>query len=663
MTQAIEPMTASWKRAVLPAILLLALNLFVFGTMTVYFGNQGEFLVEDEDILKVLLVPAGALVLLLALVTVPLSRWRPAATGAVMSFLALVTYLHGNVLRWETGILDGAALRSDRTWPLVADAALWVVLAALIWRYRGWLAVHGWKLCILLMVFQLIGAVDLKHNAKTGNRELQEVPAALYAFNAGPNVLHLILDGFQGNVFEYLLDEDPSRRGVTAEDVDLELLVPRGEGHLPRLGLGEEPFEVLLEHHPGRAQLLSMQLATADVLVRRHVVHAEAVCDYLREVRGLKVGVVNLTMFRPFPGDLIGKVLKGRKGVAVLERTDQPLAEDLPIMREVRAALNKCVENGAVKKKAEKPHPDYVSCTADQMPALYSAAYGLGSRDLQPEALIAAFENMLPDAQQRKFFYLGIDFVREPTDPKDEIRIQQTVDAYPQIKDLALKGSENPDLLPEGAITVRMHSVGGWGAVTTGKNLAMTLYELLGFDIRANPKYGSEKKGQPTTYFLSAAPEPIRLNCEYTYVDVVMSPDPNVFTHSNPLFGLKKGGVFIIQSELNKADEVWKRIPVNAQRFIVEHDIHVYFVDGFRIAREEASSAELQFRMQGNAFQGAFFAASPLAQQAGLSDQKLLEAIRSQLQHKFGGKGASWSLPSGMTSVGALMSRCQSRLD
>jgi hypothetical protein len=210
MTRAIEPMTASWKRAVLPAILLLALNLFVFGTMTVYFGNQGEFLVEDEDILKVLLVPAGALVLLLALVTVPLSRWRPAATGAVMSFLALVTYLHGNVLRWETGILDGAALRSDRTWPLVADAALWVVLAALIWRYRGWLAVHGWKLCILLMVFQLIGAVDLKHNAKTGNLELQEVPAALYAFNAGPNVLHLILDGFQGNVFEYLLDEDPS---------------------------------------------------------------------------------------------------------------------------------------------------------------------------------------------------------------------------------------------------------------------------------------------------------------------------------------------------------------------------------------------------------------------------------------------------------------------
>ena len=369
------------------------------------------------------------------------------------------------------------------------------------------------------------------------------------------------------------------------------------------------------------------------------VVQAQAVVDYLRETRKLKVGVVDITMFRPFPGDLIGEVLEGRKGVAVLERTDQPLAEDLPIMRELRAALNKCLENGSVKKKEQKPYADYASYGIDNMPRLYSAAYGLGSRDLQPEALIAAIENMLPEGGQRKFFYLGIDFVREPTDPKDEIRVQQTIDAYPQVKDLAIKGSENPDLLPKGAITVRMHSVGGWGAVTTGKNLAMTLYELLGFDIRANPKYGSEKKGQPTTYFLSAAPEPIRLNCEYTYVDVVMSPDPNVFTHSNPLFGLKEGGVFIIQSELDDPNEVWKRIPVNAQRFIVEHKIHVYFVDGFRIAREEASSAELQFRMQGNAFQGAFFAASPLMERAGLDEEGLFEAIENQLREKFGVKG------------------------
>jgi pyruvate-ferredoxin/flavodoxin oxidoreductase len=367
------------------------------------------------------------------------------------------------------------------------------------------------------------------------------------------------------------------------------------------------------------------------------IVQAECVADYLRETRKLKVGVVNITMYRPFPGDLIGKVLRGKKGVTVLERTDQPLAEDLPLIREVRATLIKCIENGMVSE-SEKPFPNYASYAAGDMPSLYSGCYGLGSRDLQPEGLIGTIENMLPEGGKRKFFYLSIDFARDPLNPKDEIHQQDLQDKYPQIKALGLRGSENPNLLPKGAITVRMHSVGGWGAITTGKNLAMTLFELLGWDIKANPKYGSEKKGQPTTYYLSAAPEPIRINCEYTYVDVVLSPDPNVFGHSNPLSGLKKGGYFIIQS--NSGKETWATFPLWAQKFIVDNDIHVFYLDAFQIAREEAGSAELQLRMQGNVFQGAFFAASPTMQNAGLTENALFAAIEAQLQYKFGGKGA-----------------------
>ncbi|OOY83865.1 pyruvate ferredoxin oxidoreductase [Solemya velum gill symbiont] len=369
------------------------------------------------------------------------------------------------------------------------------------------------------------------------------------------------------------------------------------------------------------------------------IVQAEAVVDYLRETRKLKVGVINLTMYRPFPGDLVSKVLKGKKGCVVLERTDQPLAEDLPVMREVRSVIAKSLENGTAD--GELPFPDYVSYSkASDAPALYSGSYGLGSRDLQPSALIGAIENMLPDGKNKRFFYLGIEFYREAATPKQEIHLTDLVSSYPQIKDLAIDGSENPNLMPEGSITVRMHSVGGWGAITTGKNLVMTLYELLGFDIKANPKYGSEKKGQPTTYYLSAAPEPIRLNCEYHYVDVVLSPDQNVFQHSNPLHGLDNGGVFIIQSNLDTPEEVWAQIPRQAQQYIVEHGIRIYYVDGFRIAREEATNPELQFRMQGNAFQGAFFAASPLMERNNMTEETLLDAIENQLQDKFGSKGA-----------------------
>ncbi len=367
------------------------------------------------------------------------------------------------------------------------------------------------------------------------------------------------------------------------------------------------------------------------------LVQAQAVAEYLRKTRRLRVGTVDVTMFRPFPGDLLGKLLKGKKGVAVLERTDQPLAEDLPLMREVRAAISKCMENG--RGDAELPWPDYDTYGSFRdIPKLYSGVFGLGSRDLQPEGIIGAIENMLPDGKKRKFYYLGIDFVRDPANPKQEVHIQNILEAYPDVGQLSIRGSENPDLMPDKSITVRMHSVGGWGAITTGKNLAMTLYDLLGFEIRANPKYGSEKKGQPTTYYLAAAPERIPLNCEYHHVDVVMSPDPNVFGHSNPLAGLKHGGVFIIQSTLTE-DELWASFPRWAQQFVIDNEIRIFSVDGFKIAREEASDPELQLRMQGNAFQGSFFAASPLMEMAGLDEQKLFTTIETQLDAKFGSKG------------------------
>jgi len=389
------------------------------------------------------------------------------------------------------------------------------------------------------------------------------------------------------------------------------------------------------------ARVMTYKAEDADYLILGQgslIPSAQTVADYLHKTRGIKVGVVDLVMFRPFPADFLGRILKGKKGVTILERLDQPLAEDPPIMREVRSVLSKCLENGNHKK--DKPYPDLASYVSGDLPPLFSGAFGLGSRDLQPEGIIGAVENMLPGSSHKKRFYLSIDFIREnPFTPKQRMHQENITAAYPHVKELALHGSENPNLMPKDAITVRFHSVGGWGAITTGKNLAMTLFDLLGYDIKANPKYGSEKKGQPTTYYLAAAPEPIQINCEYFFVDVVLSPDPNVFKHTNALAGLKKGGCFIIQSERKTAAEVWADIPINYQKLIIDNEIHIFYVDGFKIAREEATDPELQLRMQGIAFQGAFFAASPIMAKTGLNEKTLLKAIEDQLKYKFGGKG------------------------
>jgi pyruvate-ferredoxin/flavodoxin oxidoreductase len=381
------------------------------------------------------------------------------------------------------------------------------------------------------------------------------------------------------------------------------------------------------------------------------VSNAEAVADWLRAERKLKVGVLDLTMFRPFPADFVARLLAGRKGVVVLERLDQPLAADPPLLREIRGALSQAVENGRVAYPAGNgrrpksaaapalPFPALPALAPEQVPDFYSGCFGMGSRDLQPGDIVAAVDNMLPGAAGRRQFYLGIDFVKKGTRlPKVQVWQEQVLESYPDVADLSLPAAKVPSILPQGAVSIRIHSVGGWGAITTGKNLCMTAFELLGMHVKANPKYGSEKKGQPTTFYATLAREPVRLNCELKQVNVVLAPDPNVFRHSNPLAGLTKGGVFVIQSDY-APETLWASFPGWAQEEIRTRGIRVFALDGFGIASAEASDPELRYRMQGAAFLGAFFAASPLMRLEGLDRDRLFEGIRKQLAKKFGHLG------------------------
>ncbi|MDJ0976430.1 MAG: 2-oxoacid:acceptor oxidoreductase family protein, partial [Planctomycetota bacterium] len=363
------------------------------------------------------------------------------------------------------------------------------------------------------------------------------------------------------------------------------------------------------------------------------VANAEAVCDYLRDVRHVKVGVLNVTMFRPFPSDLIAEALKGRKGVVVLERVDQPLAADAPLLREIRTALGKAFENSVPAETLA--YPDIPIVHANEMPAFYSGCFGMGSRDLQPGDLVAAVVNMLPGGAGRRQFYLGLEFIRPETRlPKLQIWQDRLLEGYPKLGELALPTAGDFDLLPEGSTSLRIHSVGGWGAITMGKNLALATSELLGLHVKANPKYGSEKKGRPTSFYATFAPDPIRLNCELKHVDVVLSPDPNVFLHSNPLAGLSDGGAFVIQSEWD-APTLWNSLPQTAQRTIREKKIRVFFLDAFKIAQEEASEEGLRYRMQGAAFLGSFFRASTLTQSHGVDEGTLFERLEAQVRKKF----------------------------
>ncbi len=353
-----------------------------------------------------------------------------------------------------------------------------------------------------------------------------------------------------------------------------------------------------------------------------------AVLPYLR-AQGVKVGVVSIKLLQPFPEAELVAALSGAKAVTVLERSDQTALTSLVTSALFKARANADAPTGAAVHEGIPA----MSTT----PALTTAIFGLGGHDVQPRHLIAAYRNMA-NGSQAPLIYLGSQFFTEHPSPTLAQAQEKLRAAYPQTELMALETEPNPALLPPAAMRVRFHSVGGYGTIATGKLLTDILAGVLGMHSKSAPKYGSEKSGAPTNYYITLSPEPVLItNAELEDVEVVVSPDHKAFVHTNPLHGLVPGGTFILQSDLSP-EQTWAQLPKYARRTIREKKIRFLVVDAFRVAKKNAPTQELEIRMMGIAFIGAMVGHVDRVA-AGGSREQILAKVREQIVKKFGNKG------------------------
>src|SRR6266496_4696446 len=191
-----------------------------------------------------------------------------------------------------------------------------------------------------------------------------------------------------------------------------------------------------------------------------------------------------------------------------------------------------------------------------------SVSAGLGSRDVGPGDLVAVFD-WLADRQappEHSYATLGI---RHP---------------------LALQ-SRPLDLRPPGSFSLRGHSIGGFGSVTTNKLVASLVGGLFGLHVQAYPRYGSEKKGLPTTYYLTMAAERIRQHGELEQVDFVPLHDVAAFRQGDPLHGLVDGGTVFVASTQSDPEMIWGSIPIEARRQMLARNIRLTALDTAGLAR------------------------------------------------------------------------------
>lgn len=203
----------------LAASFLLSLTLFFFGVSQIYYTNILEipFLISDTWYYFL------AISLIIGL-SLALFNWRlkePYHTRAVALVFAvgLLFWIQGNILVWNYGPLDGhEIIWQNYFWNGLIDSMVWIIILVIALRYSKRLYCYIGILCVLLLIMQAGGFAVAAHlaPAEPDWKKVQNSPAEekMYQFSINKNVIIIILDTYQSNTFQEIIDEDQKYRDM-----------------------------------------------------------------------------------------------------------------------------------------------------------------------------------------------------------------------------------------------------------------------------------------------------------------------------------------------------------------------------------------------------------------------------------------------------------------
>ncbi len=264
----------------------------------------------------------------------------------------------------------------------------------------------------------------------------------------------------------------------------------------------------------------------------------EETIDYMMAA-GEKVGLVKVRLYRPFSiKHLLSVIPSTVKQISVLDRTKEPGAIGEPLYLDVVAAL-KGTEFDAVP--------------------VFSGRYGLGSKDTLPSDIIATYAN-----KEKKIFTIGI------------------VD---DVTNLSLPRTTNPSTTPAGTTSCKFWGLGADGTVGANKNSIKIIGDHTDMYAQAYFDYDSKKSGGVTISHLRFGKKAIKSTYLINKADFVACHMPAYVHKYNMVQDLKDGGSFLLNCGWS-LEELEAQLPGQAKRYMAEHNIKLFTIDGITIGKE-----------------------------------------------------------------------------
>ncbi|MGD2043681.1 MAG: pyruvate:ferredoxin (flavodoxin) oxidoreductase, partial [Acidimicrobiia bacterium] len=300
---------------------------------------------------------------------------------------------------------------------------------------------------------------------------------------------------------------------------------------------------------------------------------------------GVKAGVVEVRLYRPFDvASFVDALPPSVSKVIAMDRTKEPGAVGEPLYQDVVTAL---AEAGV--------DVDVVG-----------GRYGLSSKEFTP-AMVAGVFDEASKAEPKRHFTVGI------FDDVSGMSIDYDPDWWSE---------------PDEVTRAVFFGLGSDGTVGANKNSVKIIGEETDLHAQGYFVYDSKKSGSRTVSHLRISPDPIESTYLIREADFVAVHQFDFLEDIDALEMASRGATVLLNSPY-PPEKVWDRLPIEAQRQILDKNLNVWAIDAASIAREAGLGGRIN-----TVLQTCFFYLTDFLE----TDQALV-AIKDQIQKTYGKRG------------------------
>ena len=199
------------------ASFLLSLTLLFFGPSYLYYTNILEIPYLYTDLVWVFIIHSMVAGAILSLLLLFLKGSVHQRAVALVFALGLLFWVQGHILVWDYGILDGREIIwNDYLLNGIIDSAVWIIVLGVALFKAPSFYKHIALASVLLLVVQGGGLAAEIYQApdepEWKSYTIGYDDETMFEFSKEQNVIILVLDTFQSDVFQEIIDEDPEYR-------------------------------------------------------------------------------------------------------------------------------------------------------------------------------------------------------------------------------------------------------------------------------------------------------------------------------------------------------------------------------------------------------------------------------------------------------------------